>query len=229
MAGSRNRRLTGGGAGESLPRPMIRLYAIPYSTNVERVALTLAHKGIDADPVMLDPGDRSRVQELSGQELVPVVEHDGRVIADSTAIIEYLEQIQPDPPLYPRAPARATEMRVFIDWFNRVWKAPPNEIADALDAGAADRERLDSLGREMGRALDWFESLLDGRDFLFGDEASAADFTVFPFLKYAVAIDPADDETFHQVLNDYQPLGESHQRLEAWIARVDALPRTPGV
>jgi glutathione S-transferase len=208
---------------------MIRLYAIPYSTNVERVSLALAHKGIEAEPVMLDAADRSRVRELSGQQLVPVIEHDGRVIADSPVILEYLEQIQPAPPLYPRDPARATEMRVFIDWFNHVWKDPPNEIAGALDSGAPDRERLAALGAEMAAALGWFESLVAGRDYLFGDDVSAADFVAFPFLKYAVAIDPADDETFHRVLNEYQPLGDAHPRLAAWIERIDALPRTPGV
>ena len=65
---------------------MIRLYAIPYSTNVERVALALAHKGLEAEAVMLDPSDRSVVRELSGQEIVQVIEHDGRVVADSPAI-----------------------------------------------------------------------------------------------------------------------------------------------
>ena len=205
---------------------MIRLYAIPYSTNVERVALALAHKGIEAEVVMSDAGDRSRIVELSGQDLVPVIEHDGRVIADSPLILEYLEEIQPDPPLYPSDPARAAEMRVFIDWFNRVWKGPPNAIADALDAGD---DPPYELGQEITRALDWFEALLSGRDYLFGDEVSAADFAVFPFLKYAAAIDPADDETFHQVLNRYQPLGEGHGRLKGWIERMDALPRTPGI
>jgi glutathione S-transferase len=34
-----------------------------------------------------------------------------------------------------------------------------------------------------------------------------------------------DDDLFHRVLRDYQPLGDSHPRLEAWIRRVDARPR----
>jgi glutathione S-transferase len=208
---------------------MIRLHLIPYSTNVERVALALAHKGLDAEPVVHDPADRSRVLELSGQDLVPVIEHEGRVIADSPVILEYLEQVKPDPPLYPADAARATEMRVFIDWFNRVWKLAPNAIAAELDSGAPVRARVEELAGEMARALDWFESLLDGRDYLFGPEPSAADFVAFPFLKYAAAIDPSDDETFHQVLNRYQPLGDTHRRLAAWIDRIDALPRTPGI
>jgi len=218
-----------GAAGCEPLAPVIRLYAIPYSTNVERVGLALAHKRLEADVVMFDADDRSLVRELSGQDLVPVIEHDGRVIADSTAILEYLEELQPEPPLYPREPARRAEMSVFIDWFNRVWKRPPNVIADAIDSGSPDQALIDEQSAEMASALDWFEALLDGRDYLFGKGVSAADFVVFPFLKYAVAIDPSDDEVFHQVLNQHQPLDDQHAKLRAWIERVDALPRIPGI
>ena len=120
-------------------------------------------------------------------------------------------------------------MRVFIDWFNRVWKRPPNLIADAIESGSPDQALIDEQSAEMAGALDWFEALLDGRDYLFGDEVSAADLVVFPFLKYAVAIDPPDDEVFHHVLNEHQPLGDQHAKLRAWIERIDALPRTPGI
>ena len=210
---------------------MIRLYAIPYSTNVERVALALAHKGLEAEVVMIDPADRSRVIELSGQDLVPVIEHDGVAIADSTAIFEHLDEHRPDPPLYPADPARRTEMRVFIDWFNRVWKGPPNLIAYAGDAGDhAETDRIAALSAEMAAWVDWFDALLSGRDYLFGDEVSAADLAVFPFVKYAAqAPDPADEDVFHHVLHEHQPLRGQHARLRAWIDRVDALPRTPGV
>jgi len=55
----------------------LRLYAIPYSTNVERVGLVLGHKGLTAEIVMCDPADRSPIREASGQDLVPVLDDDG--------------------------------------------------------------------------------------------------------------------------------------------------------
>ena len=78
---------------------MIRLYRIPYSTNVERVALALAHKALDTESVWVDPSERAEVERLSGQPLVPIVEVDGEVVADSTQILEYLEERYPDTPL----------------------------------------------------------------------------------------------------------------------------------
>ncbi len=73
---------------------MMRLWAVPYSTNVERVSLALAHKGLEAERAEVPYEDRTRIRELSGQELVPVLEHDGRVIADSPVILRYLEELR---------------------------------------------------------------------------------------------------------------------------------------
>ena len=77
----------------------------------------------------------------------------------------------------------------------------------------------------MEAALDVFERMLEGRDYLMGDEVSAADFVAFPFLKYGRFRDPADDELFHRILELHQQLGDDHPRLAAWIERVNALPR----
>ena len=202
----------------------MRIWRIPFSTNVERVALALGHKGLAADWVDVDPSDRSDVEHLSGQPLVPVLELDGRVIADSTAIIEELERLQPDPPLYPREPARHAEVDIFVDWFNRVWKRPPNELEAELTKPEPDRETTERLGEEIAAALGRFELLLGGRDYLFG-EFGVADCIAFPFLKYAVLHDPADDELFHRILVAHQRLDGRFPRLDAWIRRVDEHPR----
>jgi glutathione S-transferase len=202
----------------------VRIWRIPFSTNVERVALALGHKGLTADWVDVDPADRSEVERLSGQPLVPVLDLDGRVIADSTAIIEELERLQPDPPLYPREPARRAEVEIFVDWFNRVWKRPPNELEAQLTKGEPDPGTTERLGKEIAGALGRFESLLDGRDYLFGD-FGVADCIAFPFLKYAVLHDPNDEELFHRILVEHQRLDGRFPRFEAWIRRVDERPR----
>ncbi|MEX2212362.1 MAG: glutathione S-transferase family protein [Gaiellaceae bacterium] len=189
---------------------MIRVYRIPFSTNVERVALAAGHKGVAIEWVDVDPADRTPVRELSGQELVPVLEADGDVVADSTAILEWLEARFPEPALF------GPETRIFVDWFNRVWKVPPNRLNDEGPDQALERELADSR--------DLFEALLAGRDYLYG-EFSAADCAAFPFLKYALWLDPADAEPFHHVVHRHLKLSGRHPRLEAWIHRVDAHPR----
>jgi len=132
---------------------MIRVWRIPFSTNVERVALALGHKGLAAEWVDVDRNDRTTVIEASGQPLVPVLEDDGKLIADSTAIFEYLEERYPDPPLYPRDEARRAEAVLLIDWFNRVWKRPRNEhvvMDSTLRQACAARCYLQSTRRGCG-------------------------------------------------------------------------------
>jgi glutathione S-transferase len=204
---------------------VIRVWLIPFSTNVERVSLALAHKGLAAEAVEVDPDNRSEIVRLSGQELVPVADFDGEIVADSVAILRKIEELHPDPPLWPRERTRSAEMDVFIDWFNRVWKVAPNAIAEAIEGGAPDQFTIDAHATDMSAALEAFEALLDGRPYLLGDELSAADCIAFPFLKYAAVRDPADDELFHRVLEDYQQLDDAHAGLAAWIERVDAHPR----
>ena len=204
--------------------PQIRLYRAKFSTNVERVALALAHKGLQAESVWIDYSDRSLVERVSGQPLVPVIEYDGQVVIDSTEIVRFLEERHPEPPLFPRNPARRAEAFVLIDWFNRVWKRPPNEIEAELAKPSPDQRRIEEMRALMRAYLDLFEEMLAGREYLMGGDFGAADITAFPFLKYAALHDPADDDPFHRVLRDCQR--DRHRpRLEAWIRRVDRRPR----
>jgi glutathione S-transferase len=207
----------------------LHLYAIPYSTNVERVALALGHKGLAADVIMSDPADRSAIREASGQDLVPALDDDGFVVVDSSRIIEHLERRFPDPPLFPAEPARRAEVRVFVEWFDRVWKGPPNAIDGELANAAPDHIRIAALEHELRATLDVFEAMLDGRDYLMSDSLTAADCAAFPFLKYGLWIEPSDEERFHHILAQNLALDGDHPRLDVWVRRVSAHPRVDGI
>jgi glutathione S-transferase len=203
---------------------MIKLYRARFSTNVERVALALAHKGLQAESVWIDYSDRSAVEQVSGQGLVPVLDYDGQIVVDSMEIVRFLEERHPQPPLFPSDPARRAEMLVLIDWFNRVWKRPPNVIEAEMRKVAPDRSLIAEMGALMRTYLDLFEDMLAGREYLLGSDFTAADVAAFPFLKYAALYDPADDELFHVILRDHQR-DRGRPRVEAWVRRVNQRPR----
>jgi glutathione S-transferase len=205
---------------------VMRLYRAPFSTNVERVALALAHKGLEVESFWIEYADRSPVERVSGQPLVPVVEFDdGAVALDSMQIVRVLEERFPSPPLYPAGAAGRARTIHFIDWFDDVWKVAPNAIEAEIGRDAPDVARIDELAARMRSSLDRFEAMLEGREYLMGDAFGAADCAAYPFLKYAAWRDRADDELFHRVLDGYQDLGDDHPRLAAWIERIDARPR----
>ena len=204
----------------------LRVWRIPYSTNVERVALAAGQKGLSIDWVDVDASDRSAVERLSGQQFVPVLEAGDQVLSDSTAIIEWIEREYPQPPLYPFEPAARAQTAIAIEWFNSVWKRPPNAIHDELALPAPDAAKIAAWSAVLRGWLPWFEGLLDDQQFLLGGRLSAFDVCAFPFLKYGLLPVAADDaDTFHPVLAEHLALGAAYPRLAGWIERLEALPR----
>jgi maleylacetoacetate isomerase len=93
----------------------MKLYTYFRSSAAYRVRIALNLKGISYEsvPVDLRPGRHRQPDYLARnpQGLVPALEDDGAVIGQSLAIIEYLEEIQPQPPLLPRSPLERARVR----------------------------------------------------------------------------------------------------------------------
>jgi glutathione S-transferase len=196
---------------------VLRVHRIPFSTNVERVALAAGLKGLRVEWIDHDPGDRAPIRALSGQDLFPVAElPDGRVLHDSPVILRALEALAPEPPLWPADPAGRAAADVFAEWFNLVWKGPPNRIA-AGEARPGDAEWLRA-------SLGVFAGLLAERPYLLGERPGIADVLAYPFLRYGRGVAAGDEDPFHAVLAEH--LGPpAHPRLVAWLDRCAALPQ----
>lgn len=73
-----------------------------------RVRIALNLKGIAPEQASVHLRKQEQAlpafRSLNPQGLVPVLEHEGARLTQSLAIIEYLEEIQPQPPLLPRDP-----------------------------------------------------------------------------------------------------------------------------
>lgn len=72
-----------------------------------RIALNLKALSYDQVPIHLRRGGgeqfMANYQHINAQALVPTLEDDGRYLIQSLAIIEYLEEKYPNPPLLPKA------------------------------------------------------------------------------------------------------------------------------
>ena len=188
---------------------------------MERVALAPAHKSSPVDWVDVDPDDRSAVVALSGQDLVPVLEADhGEVVADSMRDRRWLEKRRPDPPLWPAEPGRRAEVDVFVEWFNRVWKVPPNAMAAELAAAEPDEQRLHDLSASCAAGCTCFEALLDGRDWLHGRGLRRRRRLRLPVpeVRRRCELRADDTDPFHRVLAEHLPIAGAFPELEAWVA-----------
>ena len=95
----------------------MKLYSYFRSSAAYRVRIALNLKGLDYEclPVHLTRGGgeqhRAAFRELNPQALVPVLEADGRAFSQSLAIMEYLDETRPEPPLLPRTPVERARVR----------------------------------------------------------------------------------------------------------------------
>lgn len=96
-----------------------RLYSGPLSMFGAKVQIAALEKGLDVELFMV-PFEMQRLYEPKHPEVVrinpkrqvPVLIHGDLEIFDSTQIFEYLEDLQPDPPLWPAAPADRARARL---------------------------------------------------------------------------------------------------------------------
>ena len=88
-----------------MPTPTLTLHVLPPSHPCKTVEAALRHKDLAFELVTLTPGPHNEEMERvygEGNTTVPGLLIDGEPVHGSTAILERLEQIAPDPPLYPR-------------------------------------------------------------------------------------------------------------------------------
>lgn len=96
------------------------LHQFSFSHYALKVRLALARKGLAVKVKNYLPLTQLEVLRLSGQRQVPVLEEDGRIIYDSTEILQYLEAAYPETPLVPKTKKRATEVWLIEDWADEV-------------------------------------------------------------------------------------------------------------
>ncbi|MDX2229391.1 MAG: glutathione S-transferase family protein [Leptolyngbyaceae cyanobacterium bins.349] len=84
---------------------MLELYQFEMSHYAEKVRLILDYKGLEYRKIEVTPGlGQMELVRMSGQRQVPVLKDGNEVIADSTAIAEYLERAYPEKPIIPTDP-----------------------------------------------------------------------------------------------------------------------------
>lgn len=98
----------------------IKLYSIAVCPFAQRTRILLKRKGV---PFQLTEIDITKPRpdwflELNPLGQVPVIEHRGAVLNESSVINEYLEEVFPEPAVFPPSPYRKAQCRILIDYCN---------------------------------------------------------------------------------------------------------------
>lgn len=210
---------------------MLKLYSYFRSSAAYRVRIALNLKGLAHETefvhLIKDGGQHIKpaYRSINPQALLPTLEHDGRIITQSLAIMEYLDEIFPDPPLLPGDAEQRAKIRAFA-------------LAIACDIHPLNNLRVlnyvkGPLGQDQAAADTWYrhwvedglaacEALLPAgkTKFCFGDRPTLSDTCLVPQIYNArrfkadltamprlVAIDNACSElpAFAQAAPEAQP------------------------
>jgi glutathione S-transferase len=191
--------------------------------NPRVVRMFMAEKGIDVPKVEVDllagENRRDSYTKLNPSGQMPALElDDGTVLAEVTAICEYLDEVKKDTPSLigdtpaERAATRMWTRRVDLNivepalngfrfaeglklFQNRVRCIP--EAAEGLKATAQDK-------------LAWLEGQMGGKSHIAGNKLSLADIFLFPMVDFLKTVG--------------QPIDPAHKNLTAWYDRMKARP-----
>ena len=180
----------------------MKLYQSHGSPNSRRVRIYLAEKGISMPIVPVDLAAKEQFSDayaaINPRRVVPtLVLEDGTAIGEVPAILRYLEEIHPDPPLLGTTPKSKAEVamwdrRVEMEGFASVMEAVRNAVPRLKNraiAGPHDYEQIPALvERSRQRVANFyadFNARLADVPFVAGGEFSVADITAIVTVDFA--------------------------------------------
>lgn len=164
---------------------MRQLYAFSLSPYCRKVRLALAEKGLGVELIETRPWERppDLVRRSPASEVPVLVEENRRVLVDSYAICEYLEEAYAAHPLMPRTLTERAEVRRLVSWFDVKFRADVTEnilvekvMRRLRREGEPDSEFIRVGAANLRNHLEYLSTLADRRNWLAGDSLTLADF-----------------------------------------------------
>ena len=190
--------------------------------NPRVVKMFMAEKGIDLPRRKIDllkaENRQAPYTEVNPHGTTPALEADeGEIIAEITAICEYLEELHPSPALIGETPMQRAQTRM---WTRRI----DLNIVEPMTNGFRYSEGLgmfkdrlhcipqaaDDLKAIAQEKLTWLDGLIEGREWIVGDRFTLADILLYCFLDFGTQVG--------------QPLNPANKNIAAWFERAKARP-----
>ncbi|MCF6444534.1 glutathione S-transferase family protein [Nereida sp. MMG025] len=197
---------------------MNRLYHVPLSPFCRKVRLSLAEKKLEVELV------EERYWEANPEFLrrnpaakIPILKMDGRLMSESAAICEYIEEKHPEPALMPRSAEARFEVRRLVSWFDDKFhhEVTSNLLYERVNkkvqkVGYPDSKNIKAGAKAIKYHLDYMTWLLDQRRWLAGDVMTLADFAAAAHLS---SLDYISDVDWNRSAN-----------VKDWYAKIKSRP-----
>lgn len=200
----------------------MKIYETSTAPNPRRVRMFLAEKGL-LDKVEFIQIDLQKGENLTPEyaaknpmKKVPVLElADGTCISETTAICRYFEEVYPDKPLLGTTAVEKAQIDQWLRWLDFYFMMPTGMCFQHTSGYFNDRmtpfpEWGEECRLHVGKFFDFLDRHLEGRDFIYGEQITAADINAFATLEFSKVI--------KMRVSPEQP------HLTAWYERMKARP-----
>ncbi len=181
----------------------LELYHFDRSSAARKVRIALAEKGLEWKSHILNTGVARREHldadylRLNPRGVVPTLIHNGKAVRESQVILEYLEDVFPEPRLRPADPYRRAQMRLWTKLTDEGMHVQSRTLAVCIymrqlnaAAGAAAVEAYYKAMPDAGRRQNDLANIEHGLDSPLLGEAVAYFKTIFHDIDSALADDP---------------------------------------
>ena len=198
---------------------MRMVYHIWLSPYCRKIRIVLSEKNLQFDMRVEKLWERrQKFLEINPAGDLPVlIEDDGQILCDSNAIAEYLDEIQPKPPLIGSRPQTRAEVRRLTAWFDQKFDSEvTRNLVDEkimkrfLGMGEPNSQAIRAGSTNIHTHLNYITYLMEERRWLAGDDFSLADISAAAHLS---CVDYLGDVPW-----------ENHNLAKEWYARVKSRP-----
>ena len=203
----------------------LKLYGFPLSTYVRTARMACVEKGVAYELEPLSPPE-CKARGLHPFGKIPVMEHDGLRLFETSAIVRYIDETFDGPPLQPGGRIERARMEQWISCVN-------DTIYDAMvrrcilqyafprgEDGAPDRSIIVPALKQTRRQLKVLDEAYGDGDFLVGADPSIADLFLAPILFYLARIPPEGAKMLESAPN----VGRGMAAMESRKSFVETIP-----
>ena len=163
---------------------MLRLCGFHLSNYHNKVRIALLEKGIEhVDDHANPPSQKDEFLARSPMGKVPFLElADGRRLAESEVILEYLEEAYPQKPLLPKDPFERAKVRELVTFTELHMELVTRRLYPVLFGGSVSDETKASVQKTLAKGIRGFKALAQFNPYIAGRELTLADCAAFVHL-----------------------------------------------
>jgi len=164
---------------------MLKLHGFAVSNYYNIVKHAMLYKGLAFEEVQASPGQSPELLAMSPMGKVPFLETEHGFLTEANVIIEYLDEIHPETPLYPTDAFQEAKVKQLLKSVELYVEDPAHSLVPALMGMALPDHKKEEASLRLDKGLPAFQRLATFSPYACGDTLTAADLFIYYSIKLA--------------------------------------------